>query len=317
MRRSALAALALAAALPALAAGPSRFAFGVLGDTPYLPGEPLVVEAMIREMNAAGLAFVVHVGDLKSSQARCSDALLAERRALLERLAVPFVVLPGDNDWLDCDSAAAGSHEPLERLARFREVFHGGDTSLGARPFPLERQSADPRFAAYREHVRWRHGDVVFVGVNVPGPNNNRRPPPRGEAEFRARSDAVAAWLAESFARAARERARGVVVLMHANPGLGGRSAPRGWPDGFAELRDTLAAHARSFAGPVLLVHGDTHRFRLDRPLADAQSGRTLENVTRLEVFGAPWNGWVRVDVDPAVPELFRIRGEPYRVPRE
>ncbi|MCX7891928.1 MAG: hypothetical protein N2544_06120 [Burkholderiales bacterium] len=317
MRRIALAAAALAAALPALAEGPPRFAFGAFGDTPYLPGESLVVASMIGEMNAAGLAFVVHVGDLKSSRTPCTDAVLADRRALLEGLAVPLVVLPGDNDWLDCDAPVAGAYDPLERLAKFRTLFHGGETSLGPRPITLDRQSADPRFADYREHVRWRRGDVLFVGVNVPGTNNNRRPPPRGEAEYRARSDAVNAWLAESFAAAAREGLRGVVVFLHANPGLGGKSVPRGWPDGYEALRRELAAHARSFAGPVLVVHGDTHRFRIDRPLDDPQSGRTLANVTRVEVFGAPWNGWVRVDVDPASPDLFRIRGEPHGVPRE
>jgi hypothetical protein len=40
----------------------------------------------------------------------------------------------------------------------------------------------------------------------------------------------------------------------------------------------------------VLVVHGDTHRYRFDAPLP-------LENVMRLEVFGSPFLDWVRVTV--------------------
>ena len=316
-RLAAIAALLLATPLPALAEGPSRYAFGVFGDTPYLPGEEIVVAAMIDQMNEAGLAFVVHVGDLKAGWTPCTDALMEERLALLQRLRVPLVVLPGDNDWVDCRSESAGGYDPLERLAKFRSLFHAGDASLGAQPMTVERQSADPRFAEYREHVRWPFGDVLFVGLNVTGTNNNRRPSSSAEAEYRQRSDAVNAWLAESFAVAAKRHARGVVVLFQGNPGFDGKSRPRSWQDGYAEIRAELAARARAFPGPVLIVHGDTHRFRVDRPLVDPVSKRPINNVTRLEVFGAPWNGWVRVGVDAAAPALFEIQGEAYRVKTE
>jgi hypothetical protein len=47
----------------------------------------------------------------------------------------------------------------------------------------------------------------------------------------------------------------------------------------------------------VLLVHGDTHDQRVDQPLVDA-SGRPYPNFTRLETFGSPRIGWVRVVID-------------------
>ena len=308
-------ALLLAASTPGVADPQSRFAFGVFGDTPYLPGEELVVATMIDQMNDAGLAFVVHVGDLKASWTPCTDALMEERLALLQRLRVPLVVLPGDNDWVDCGRESAGRYDPLERLEKFRAVFHSDDASLGAPPMSLERQSADPRFSAYREHVRWEAGRVLFVGLNVTGTNNNRRP--SMEAEYRQRSDAVNAWLAESFAIAKKQRLRGVVVLFQGNLGLDGKRLPRGWKDSYAEFRAELASRATAFGRPVLLVHGDTHRFRVDRPLVDPRSGQRVDNVTRLEVFGAPWNGWVRVGIDGSAPQVFEIRDEPYRTKTE
>ena len=59
-----------------------------------------------------------------------------------------------------------------------------------------------------------------------------------------------------------------------------------------------------SFRKPVVYVHGDTHYFRVDKPLLDGD-GKRLENFTRVETFGdnAP-NGlndvhWVKALVDP------------------
>ncbi len=318
MRRLAAAlAAAILTAAPGLpfAQAPSRLAFGVFGDTPYLPGEELVVASMIEQMNEANLAFVVHVGDLKASWTPCTDALMAERLALLQRLRVPLVVLPGDNDWVDCRRESAGGYDPLERLEKFRALFHAGESSLGTAPIVLERQSSDPRYADYREHVRWEAGQVLFVGVNVTGTNNNRRP--SQESEYRRRSNAVNAWLTESFALAAKRKMRGVVLFFQGNPGFDGKPRPRGWQDGYAEFRAQLAARARAFPGPVLVVHGDTHRFRVDRPLSDPAANARVDNVTRVEVFGAPWNGWVRIGVDGASPQLFEIRDEPYRAKTE
>ena len=51
------------------------------------------------------------------------------------------------------------------------------------------------------------------------------------------------------------------------------------------------------FDGEVLLVHGDTHRFRVDSPLRDPASGVPVANFTRVEVFGSPNVNWVRLRV--------------------
>jgi hypothetical protein len=47
------------------------------------------------------------------------------------------------------------------------------------------------------------------------------------------------------------------------------------------ELRNLMIA----FKKPVVLVHGDSQYFRIDKPLVDSQ-GRRLKNFTRLETFG-------------------------------
>jgi hypothetical protein len=101
---------------------------------------------------------------------------------------------------------------------------------------------------------------------------------------------------------ALEDRAIALVVLIQANPWQPGRQ-PRAYAPFLASLED--AAHR--FAKPVLFVHGDTHTFRVDWPLTEA-------NVTRLETYGSPFVGWVRVMVDPADPQPFRIQGNLYAI---
>jgi hypothetical protein len=80
---------------------------------------------------------------------------------------------------------------------------------------------------------------------------------------------------------------------MQANPW----ASPTNRYFGFRELLATMAKETLGFDGEVLLVHGDTHRFRVDSPLRDPASGALVANFTRVEVFGSPGMNWVRIRV--------------------
>jgi hypothetical protein len=294
--RSLLAALALAAPAVGLG-GPLRFA--ITGDLPYFAWEELRLEQMIERMNAEPLAFVLHVGDIKGGQALCSDQVYLERRALFERSAHPFIVLPGDNDWTDCHRVSNGGYDPLERLAFLRRTFHAGEASLGQRTLHPLRQPG------YPENVRWALDGVLFIGVHAVGSYNGLGRSREGDAEFAQRNAANLAWLSEAFEQAARSGARAVVVAFHANPRFERPAGSRARL-GHDDLVRALTEHARAFARPVLVVHGDTHTYRLDRPLA-IDGAPDVTTVTRVESFGSPVVGWVRVTVDPARPELFVV----------
>jgi hypothetical protein len=54
----------------------------------------------------------------------------------------------------------------------------------------------------------------------------------------------------------------------------------------------TVEEEAARFGKPVLLAHGDGHKYIVDHPLR-------LANVTRMQVPGSPRVGWVRVFVTP------------------
>ena len=297
--RRAIACLALWIALSGGAAA-AEFTFAAFGDTPYTRDEEASFPDFIAGMNREDLAFVVHVGDFKSALADCSDELFLERRQWFELSRHPFVFVPGDNEWTDCSRVFAGGRDPLERLRKLRELFFTGDTSLGQRRMTLTRQSGlSQRRHDYPEHARWEHGGVLFVTLNAPGPDNNARVP----EEYSRRSAAIREWLTQSFALTRDRGLRAVVVFMQGNP-WNALGRPR---RGFSGLLDTLAAETRNFGGEVLLVHGDTHRYRVGRPLNDPASGAPLANFMRVEVFGSPSMNWVRIRV---MEEAGRVRFE-------
>ena len=103
---------------------------------------------------------------------------------------------------------------------------------------------------------------------------------------------AVLAWLDEAEALA-RQR-DGLVVLMHANPFL---VRPIG-ADGYQEVRGRLRRLGKTMPGKVLLVHGDTHRFRDDEPLS---------GLRRVEVYGWPHIRWAKARIERTGARLFEV----------
>jgi hypothetical protein len=303
---------------PAPSAGVFRAA--IMGDMPYqMPGDPkrdsimAAYHAVLDTIGAENVAFVVHIGDITG--ATCSDSLYALRLREFSAVPHPFIYTFGDNEWTDC---ARDGKDPVERLAKLREMFTQGSVSLGRRTLPLTRQSGQPQYAKFRENVRWTVGDIVFLTLSLPGSNNNRgTDTSRAPAEYVERNAANLAWLRDGFAVATRDRSRGVAVFMQANPGLNtiaGRWGPRPKPDGFIDFLREFQRLAVAFGKPVALVHGDTHYFRVDQPFSDSTTGRTYTSITRAETYGNPNFHAVLMTVDPASPNLFRF--EPLTVPR-
>lgn len=259
----------------------AALAFALMGDVPYSQPQANLLDGMINRMNAEPLAFVVHVGDITSGQGPCGDDWLEARQRQFARFRPPFVLLPGDNEWTDCHRSG---FDPLERLAKWRALF--------CRDIPLEKFARQK--GRYCENVRWEHEGAVFVGLNVPGSNNNLGEDP---AEHGERMQAVFAWLDEAEALARRRD--GLVVLMQANPFL----KPRlGGANGYEAILERLRRLGRTMPGKVLLVHGDTHRFRDDEP---------LPGLRRVEVYGWPYLRWTKGSIERGGASLFGIELAP------
>ncbi|MDP2823714.1 MAG: hypothetical protein Q8O52_13700 [Sulfuritalea sp.] len=292
--------------------------FGLFGDTPYNHWERENLPDLIAEMDRESLAFVVHDGDIKNGSSVCSDEVLQNILAVFKKSATPLVYVPGDNEWTDCHRKSNGSYDPVERLGKLRVWFFPGDLALGQRPLKLERQSSDPAFASYRENVRWEAGGALFVGINLPGSDNNFNGTTRSGgpvAEFIQRSAANRAWLAQAFALARGKKLAGILIVIQANPGF--ENANAGKPSlGYRDFLIQLREETQAFSGQVVLVHGDTHQHQIDQPMQDPTTKETVKNFIRVETIGSPFFGWVRATVDAADPQVFRFSPRFWRTPQ-
>lgn len=316
-RGATLLAAALVAGLPPMPASADGFAFGLFGDMPYNHFERQHLPDLLADMGREPLAFAIHDGDIKSGGGRCDDGVLQDILAAFQESPHPLVYVPGDNEWVDCHRPSAGGYDPEERLDRLRALFFAGDESLGRRRIRLERQSRDDAYREFRENVRWERSDILFVSLNLPGSHNNfHGPAGRGgpTAEFMRRGAANRAWLADAFARARRMHAKGILIVIQANPGFEAFNAGLAEP-GYRDFLAQVLQETWEYPGQVVLVHGDTHRHRIDRPLRDPRTHAPLANFRRVETFGSPFLGWVRGWADATDPEVFRFEARPYRRP--
>lgn len=287
--------------------GKLKFSFGLIGDLPYFKSEEGALQTLIEQMNSENLAFVVHDGDIKNGHEFCTDDLFLKRKKMFEASRAPFIYVPGDNEWTDCHRSDNGNYDPIERLNKLRELFWADDYSLGQTKLKLEQQSSNPKYSDYRENSRWIYGDVLFVGLNIPGSNNNYGRNDLMDQEFYQRSNANSAWLSESFQLAKSKNLAGVMVIIQANPNFNHGMIRRN-RDGYRDFRELLLQEVVAFKKPVVLVHGDTHQFRIDQPLYEGKTLEIVKNFTRLETFGSPFINWVKVTVDPNDPKLFQIQ---------
>jgi hypothetical protein len=256
---------------PPAPSGP--FQIALIGDTGYSAAQDKLLLRTRTAISSRPYAFVVHDGDIQHPQDPCTDARLQYVYGVFDGFSVPVVYTPGDNEWSNCENEAG-------RLAALRRQFFSTGQSLGQRRISLTRQAAP-----FVENARWTVGNVVFATVNVPGPSGAG-----GKVE-----EAGEAWVNAAFDTAVAQNSPGVMIIWQDDPF-----------DGPAHgVEATLIARARKFGKPVVLVHGDTHVYRLEK------SWRKAPNMIELETFAldnTDW--WVQVTIDPASPDVFSFKKE-------
>jgi len=238
----------------------------------------------------------------------------------------PFIFTPGDNDWTDCHFLQAPKVDPLDALAKVRSMFFPEGRSLGQRTISVTSQARDPQHAKFRENLRWSMGGVTFASLHIVGSNDNFGRTPEMDAEHAERKAANIAWLKQAIAQAKSDRSLGLVLMTQANfifekhwsgdrrrlfltySGAGPATSPV--PTGHDDYVKALAEEMENYDKPTVIIHGDSHIFRVDKPLISAKTGRSFENFTRVETFGAPDSHWVRVIVDPSDAQLFTFKPE-------
>lgn len=312
-------------ALGMVTAQAQNFSFGLWGDMPYQRnGDDPKIPALIKSINQSNIAFSIYDGDIKDGSSRCTADIYFSALTMFGQINKPVVYVPGDNEWTDCHRLNNGGYDALERLAYLRKTMFGAPGSLGKRQLALQHQGKPGE--KFVENTRFSHHKIVFAGFNVPGSNNNKILDEKdctnksartaaqceaGNAEHAERDAANVQWLQQAFQAAKDQKARGLVLVFQGDPGfdlpetesVDESKAPE--VSGYRNFIGAIVAQTEQFAGQVLLVHGDTHFFKVDKPLYSPS--KVLPNLTRLQTFGSPHIHWVRVTVDAKDPNVFAV----------
>ncbi len=296
-----------------------KFSFALITDLPYGDVQVKKFENVIKEINHdQKIDFIMHAGDIKAGSETCDNNRIMARLRQFQKFREAFIYTPGDNEWTDCHRVNNGSFNPVERLEFLRKVFFPNPSySLGQRPIKVLSQSSVSGFEKYVENVLFERHNIVFSTIHIVGSNNNLAPwsgidpndsvdNPRSDrlAEFEERLKAALNWLEYTFQYAEDYDAKGVFVMIHANPRfeLGEDEQGRaGFNDFLAKLRELTQQYQK----PVVLAQGDSHFYFVDKPFDTDGKTPPLLNFTRIQGFGSPRVHWVKVNVDPKSSHVF------------
>lgn len=287
-----------------------------------------MVDQTIASMNKHKLDFTIFAGDTKNGSSLCTDEAIGQDiKNIFNRLDVPTLYSLGDNEWTDCHRINNGSYNPLERLDFLRTTFFNSNFTQGINPIEVQRQGNFGQ--AYSENSRFVMNNVEFVALHIPGSNNNlvvtekqcinksartQADCDAASAEYQARNIKNIEWLKSSFADAKNNNNAGILIAIQADIFFPFEMSDGGYQEdflssldennGYSEFFHTLIAETKSYSGQVLLVHGDSHYYKIDKPMFN-DDGRLTANFTRIEVFGSADNSWIEMTVDPASKNVF------------
>jgi len=204
---------------------------------PYNASQQVALEAYIPRHNALEPSplFVAHVGDIKAYDDPCDSELFGGVATTLGVFDVPVLMVPGDNEYNDCD-------DPPAALALWRTTFI---------PLAEGMPGAVARQDVRSENFAFVEGGVLFVGVNVVGGSVH------DAKEWAQRLDEDADWLEARFVEHAAV-IDAAVVISHATLG-----------EGHGEFLTRFRAASATLNKPVLYLQGDEHDWNFDRPWAE------------------------------------------------
>ena len=150
-----------------------HYSFALWGDMPYAKADDQPkIPALIADMNASDIQFSLYDGDIKDGSSKCTDDIYESAISMFNSFNKPVVYIPGDNEWTDCHRTNNGGYDNLERLDHVRKVMFAKPETFGKETLAPEHQGKPGE--KFAENVRFSMGGAMFVGLNVPGSNNNK-----------------------------------------------------------------------------------------------------------------------------------------------
>ncbi|MBT3890064.1 MAG: hypothetical protein HOF72_05520 [Planctomycetaceae bacterium] len=248
----------------------STVTFYAMGDVPYAPEEDLLLPKQIANLPTDG-HFVIHVGDIKNGATPCDEAIYTKVASMLGKSKLPIFIIPGDNEWNDCENPAQGWKYWLKHFNNF-------DTKWKY-DFVVNRQKVR------NENFTFNLDGVLFIGINLVGGRVH------DPAEWKTRHTQNILWI-KSTLQANHKNFHAIVLFGHAHPMINHN-------DFFTPLLPIV----KTTNVPLLYLHGDGHKWIKDKPLG-------TDLITRVQVDQGGIAPPVKVTVtrNPNEPFIFNRR---------
>lgn len=227
----------------------SQFVFAVIGDVPYNKKEEIDLGNLITKNNETPKSnFIIHVGDIKPGPTPCDESVYLNVSNILKKSKVPVYIVPGDNEFNDCDDPIQGMKFWNQYFLHFHknwELSH-----------EIEYQGEQI------ENFAWRREKILFIGINLVGGKYH------DSLEWKKRLSNNEAWIHKQISNR-KDSVNALVLIGHANLDIN--------PNRFEEFVSGFRSAARMFKKPILFLHGDGHAWIQDRPWPE-------QNIQRIQV---------------------------------
>lgn len=205
--------------------------FSVMGDVPRSEVEKILLQEQIRKHNKSSPAqFVFHVGDIKSGKSPCYEDNYELVAGYLKQLNVPVFIVPGDNEWNDCE-------HPDQAWNYWEKHFMSFDQNWEV-TFEVQRQQN------YPVNIAFVQNDILFIALNLVGGRIH------DQTEWDKMLQNAVEWVNLQFQQ------KGVfaaIIFAQANP-----------DDKHKLFMDQFLSLVQRFEHPVLLIYGDGHEWIYD-----------------------------------------------------
>ena len=213
--------------------------FSALGDVPYVADEfESLLQGIAAHNQESSSLFLIHLGDIKTSAEPCDENRYKKVADILKESSTPTFIIPGDNEYNDCEDPITAFSYWKKNFLRFHENwnFHGNINYDDTR----------------NENYSWLRKDVLFIAINLVGGRVH------DSLEWKARLSQNADWVEKSINHY-KAKANAVVLFGHAyiDEDIEGK---------FSLFTDRFRKVAKDYGKPVLYLHGDGHVFVHDRP---------------------------------------------------
>jgi len=204
--------------------------FSVMGDVPRSDKEDILIQEQIKLHNELSQSeFMFHVGDIKTGKTPCDEEVYSKVAGYLKKINVPTFIVPGDNEWNDCDDPDSAWRFWVKYFMEFENNW--------------KLETKIYRQTETKENFAFTSKDVLFIGLNLVGGLVH------DSTEWRERHNNNALWVETQFSKNKND-VRAAVIITQATPN-----------EKHDDFMTKFLISAEQFTKPIIFIHGDGHRW--------------------------------------------------------